>query len=313
MYQRRRPAASAKPRAPRSAPPRALDADERTKILALLDSEDYVDKAPAEIVAVLLSKGEYMCSERTMYRILAAAGQLRARRQALRRPFYAAPELLATAPNQVWSWDVTWLRGPVPGIYFFLYVILDIFSRYIVGWTLAQVESSEVAERLITATYEKEGIEPGQVIIHADRGPVPRSQTLSDLYDRLGVQSSFSRPRVSNDNPYSESYFKTHKYSAGYPDRFSDYDDALGHCRRFMPDYNHNHHHSGIAMLTPSDVHHGRVDEILVTRQQALDAAYAAHPERFVSGPPIVKRLPSAVYINPPKEMKDSSSCSQNS
>jgi putative transposase len=271
-------------------------------VLALLHSDRFIDQAPAPVVTTLLEEGRYVCSERTMYRILAAAGQLKPRRQAARGPKHARPELMATAPNQVWTWDVTWLRGPVPEVFYYLYVILDIFSRYVVGWILAEQESGEIATALVEATYVKEGVSPGQVTLHADRGSVPRGHDVRALCDMLGIDRSFSRPRISDDNPYSEAHFKTFKYMPDYPDRFTSYEEALDYCRRFFPWYNHEHYHSGIAMLTPSDVHHDQIEEIVAIRQRTLDTAYAAHPERFARHP-IAKRPPTTVYINPPLEV----------
>lgn len=303
-YRRRRPARQPKPRRPRQ-PPRALSAAERQEVLDLLHSELFIDKAPEVIVAILLEEGRWVCSARTMYRILNEEGESRERRRQRRHPEYQRPELLATAPNQVWSWDVTWLRGPVKGKYYYLYVVLDIFSRCVVGWTLARRESADIAARLIRATCRKQGIQPDQLTIHADRGAVPKAQDIADLYRTLGIGRSHSRPHVSDDNPYSESQFKTLKYIHDYPDRFASYDDAHAFCVRFMDFYNHEHRHSGIAFLTPADVHYGRTDAVLAAKTTALDAAYAAHPERFVRGRPTPKRPPPVVYINPPPPAVD--------
>ena len=270
-------------------------------MLDLLHSEEFIDTQPEAIVAILLTRGRWLCSARTMYRILAEEGELLDRRRQRRHPEYKRPELMATAPNQAWSWDVTWLRGPTPGVYFYLYVILDIFSRFVVGWTLARREDTDIAMRLVRETCKKQNIKPDQLTIHADRGAVPTAKNLIDLYRELGVQPSHSRPHVSDDNPYSEAQFKTFKYSPGYPDRFPDYEHAHAHCRRFLPWYNHEHRHSGIAFLTPADVHYGRVDAVLAVHAAALHAAFAAHPERFVRGLPTPRRPPAAVYINPPR------------
>jgi transposase InsO family protein len=300
VYRRRRPPSAPRPRRPRR-PGRALSPAERQEVLDLLHSEDFIDKQPEAIVALLLTKGRWICSARTMYRILAEEGELHERRRQRRHPEYKRPELMATAPNQVWSWDVTWLRGPTPGVYFYLYVILDIFSRLVVGWTLARREDTDIAMHLVKETCNKQNIEPDQLNIHADRGAVQTAKNLVDLYRELAVRPSHSRPHVSDDNPYSEAHFKTLKYSPDYPDRFANWDDALAYCRRFFPWYNHEHRHSGIAFLTPADVHYGRVDAVLAVHSAALAAAYAAHPERFVHGLPTPKRPPAAVYINPPR------------
>lgn len=269
-------------------------------MLDLLHSERFIDRAPEAIVATLLEEGRWLCSARTMYRLLAAAGEVRERRRQRRHPEYKRPELLATAPNQVWSWDVTWLRGPVKGRYYFLYVLLDIYSRCVVGWTLARRENAEIAVQLVRETCRKQDIQPDQLTIHADRGAVPTAADLADLYRALGIERSHSRPHVSDDNPYSEAQFKTVKYAPDYPDRFASYDNAHAHCVRFMDFYNHEHRHSGIAFLTPADVHYGRTDAVLAARAATLDAAYAAHPERFVHGRPTPQRPPEVVYINPP-------------
>ena len=266
----------------------------------MLHSERFVDRAPEAIVATLLEEGRWLCSARTMYRLLAEEGEVRERRRQRRHPEYKRPELLATAPNQVWSWDVTWLRGPVKGRYYYLYVLLDIYSRCVVGWTLARRENAELAMRLVRETCHKQNIQPDQLTIHADRGAVPTAADLADLYRALGIERSHSRPHVSDDNPYSEAHFKTVKYAPDYPDRFASYDDAHAHCARFMDFYNHEHRHSGIAFMTPADVHYGRTDAVLAVRASALDAAYDTHPERFVHGRPTPQQPPEVVYINPP-------------
>jgi putative transposase len=269
-------------------------------VLDVLHADRFVDQAPPEIYATLLDEGTYLCSLRTMYRILEARGEVRERRDQLRHPHYTKPELLATAPNQVWSWDITKLLGPAKWTYFYLYVLLDIFSRYVVGWMLAHRESRTLARRLIMETCEKEGIVPGQLTLHADRGTSMTSKPVAHLLADLGVTKTHSRPHVSNDNPFSESQFKTLKYQPGFPDRFLSYEHGHGHCGEFFPWYNYEHHHAGLAYLTPAAVHHGRVGEILAVRQAALDAAFAAHPERFVKRPPQTPRPPEAVWINPP-------------
>jgi putative transposase len=266
-----------------------------------LHSERFVDKAPGEVVATLLDEGVYHCSERTMYRILKGNDEVRERRNQLRHPEYKKPELLATGPNQVWSWDITKLKGPVKWTWFYLYVILDIFSRYVVGWLLARRESAALAKRLIGDSCEKQGIESGQLLIHADRGTSMKSKCLAQFLADLGVTKSHSRPHVSDDNPFSEAQFKTLKYRPEFPDRFGSFEDGLRLCREFFPWYNTEHRHSGIGMLTPEMVHYGLADAVLENRRRVLASAYGAHPERFVKGPPIPRPLPEEVWINPPK------------
>jgi putative transposase len=242
---------------PRPTPPRALSANERRVVLDMLHSERFVDQAPAETYATLLDEGRYLCSIRTMYRLLHEAQEVRERRDQLRHPQYHKPELLATGPNQVWSWDITKLLGPAKWSYFYLYVIMDIFSRYVVGWTLAQRESGQLAQRLIRETCARENIEEGQLTIHADRGTSMTSQTVAQLLATLGVVKSHSRPQVSNDNPFSESQFKTLKYRPEFPQRFASYDHGLTFCREFFPWYNQEHRHWGLGLLTPATVHSG--------------------------------------------------------
>jgi len=279
---------------------RALGEHERERVLGVLHSDRFVDKAPAEVFSALLDERVYLCSVRTMYRILADSQEVRERRNQLRHPTYKKPELLATAPNQVWSWDITKLLGPAKWTYFYLYVILDIFSRCAVGWMVASRESAELAKRLIRETVEKQGILENQLIIHSDRGPSMKSHGVAQLLGSLGVTKSHSRPHVSNDNPFSESQFKTLKYRPDFPDRFGSQEDARSFCQNFFHWYNDEHYHSGIAMLTPAMVHYGLADQVLAKRQQVLDVAYAHHPERFVSKPPSPAQQPNAVWINPP-------------
>jgi putative transposase len=300
FYRRQRPAAPPRPRAARAPSPRALRPDERQAVLDVLHSERFVDQSPAEVHATLLEEQTYHCSPRTMYRILAAADEVRERRDQVRHPTYAKPELVATAPNQIWSWDITKLKGPVAYLYFSLYVILDLFSRYVVGWMVAAAESARLAERLIAATCEKQAIGPHQLTIHADRGAPMRSKLVIDLFTDLGIAASHSRPRVSNDNPFSEAQFRTFKYRPEFPDRFGSIQHARATCRDLFVWYNDAHHHSGLRYLTPADVHYGRAAAILEARHRARLAAYAAHPERFVQGPPRRDTLPPAVWINPP-------------
>jgi putative transposase len=288
------------PSAPRPRPPRALGDDERANVLALLDSDKFMDKAPAQVYAKLLEDGEYLCSTRTMYRVLADAQQVRERRAQRRHPAYVKPQLVATTPNRVWSWDTTKLPGPVKGTYYVLYVILDIFSRYIVGWEVTARESAAVAQKLIAACCEKQRIAPGQLTIHADRGSPMIAKSTAQLYVDLGVAQSHSRPHTSNDNPYSEAGFKTIKYRPEMPERFGSVADARAQMAALLGWYNTAHYHTGLALLTPADVHHGRTIEIVAARQLVLDAAHAHRPERFVRGRPIQKMPPPAAWINPP-------------
>ena len=292
--------------APRKAPPRALSSGERSRVLDALHSERFVDRSPAEAWATLLDEGTYLCSMRTMYRILEAHQEVRERRNQLRHPNYSKPQLLATAPNQVWTWDITKLLGPAKWTYFYLYVIMDIFSRYTVGWMVAQRESASLAERLIEATFEKEAIEPDQLLIHADRGPSMTSKTVAHLMADLGITKSHSRPYTSTDNPFSESQFRTMKYRPGFPDRFGCLSDATAFGQVFFNWYNFEHRHSGIGYLTPAAVHHGLTDTINAERHLALQRAYDANPERFVKGRPRPPAVPSKVWIHPPHDNGDS-------
>jgi putative transposase len=284
----------------RAKPERALSDQEKTEVLEMLDSERFVDSAPGEVYAALLDEGEYLCSVRTMYRVLEEHGQVRERRDQLRHPEYKKPELLATSPNQLWSWDVTKLMGPTKWTYFYLCVILDVFSRYVVGWMVSHRESAALYKRLLDETIEKQGIPPGQLTVHGDRGPTIKAKQVAQLLADLGVTKTHSRPYVSNDNPFSESQFKTMKYRPEFPKRSGSIQDALAFCRDFFAWYNTEHHHCGIAYLTPEQVHYGLAEEILQARQAVLDQAYIRHPERFVNGPPVAPKLPEAVWINPP-------------
>jgi putative transposase len=289
------------PPTPRPAPPRTLTEEERQAVLAVLRSERFVDVAPKAVYATLLDEGRYCCSWRTMYRVLAGAAEVRERRNQLRHPAYTKPELLATGPNQVWSWDITKLLGPVKWTYYYLYVILDIFSRYVVGWMVAERESAALAERLITATCEKQEIPAGQLTIHADRGTAMTAKSVALLLADLGVTRTHSRPHVSDDNPYSEAQFKTLKYHPTFPERFGSVQDARSFCQGFFPWYNTEHRHDALGLLTPAAVHYGRVEEILERRREVLAGAYAAHPERFVRQRPEPLTPPTAAWINPPK------------
>lgn len=280
--------------------PRALSGGERKEVVDLLHSPRFVDHAPAEVVATLLDEGVYQCSERTMYRILAEEKEVRERRDQLRRPIYTKPELLATRPNELWSWDITKLLGPEKWTYFHLYVVLDVFSRYVVGWMIATHESAALAQELFRATCARQGILPGTLTIHADRGTSMTSKPVALLLADLGVIKTHSRPYVSNDNPFSEACFKTLKYRPGFPERFGCIEDARRFCEDFFAWYNREHHHGGLAMLTPHDVHHGHADAKMARRATVLAAAYDAHPERFVRGASVPHAPPREVWINPP-------------
>jgi putative transposase len=283
--------------------PRALSVNERQDVLGVLNSERFWDQGPGEVYAALLDEGRYLCSERTMYRILADNQQVRERRDQIRHPRYQAPELIASGPNEVWSWDITKLLGPAKWTYFYLYVILDIFSRYVVGWMLAYRESAELAKKLIEQTIERQNICPGTLTVHADRGPAMKSQVVAFLLAELGITKTHSRPYVSNDNPYSESQFKTMKYRPEFPERFGSYQDAHRFLTEFFPWYNHEHHHSGLGYLTPYEVHYGLAQKRREQRAVVLKEAYEKNPERFVRGLPKPALLPTAVWINKPKEM----------
>jgi putative transposase len=300
LYRRRRPARSSTPPAPRAPSPRALVPPERQAVLDALHSPRFLDQSPAEVYATLLEEQTYLCSTRTMYRVLAQAREVRERRDQARHPVYTAPELVATRPNQVWSWDITKLKGPIPYLYYSLYVILDLFSRYVVGWMVAAHENAHLARRLIEATCVKQGIGPQQLTIHADRGAPMRSTLVSVLFSDLGIAASHSRPRVSNDNPFSEAQFRTFKYRPEFPDRFGSLEHARGVSHDLFDWYNDAHHHSGLHYLTPAAVHHGRAEQVLADRHQVRLAAYAAHPDRFVNGRPQRHTLAREVWINPP-------------
>jgi putative transposase len=279
----------------------ALSEEERAAVLEQLHSERFVDASPAQVYATLLDEGTYLASERTMYRILAAAGESGERRDQLRHPAYAKPELLATGPNQLWSWDITKLKGPATWSWFYLYVLLDASSRYVTGWLLASRESGVLADRLIAETVAREGV-TGGLTIHADRGPAMTSKPVAYLLADLGITKSHSRPHVSNDNPFSEAQFKTLKYRPDFPSRFGSIEDARAFCRSFFGWYNAEHRHSALGLMTPEMVHRGRAPEVRAARAVVLDTAYAAHPERFVRKRPEPPPLPTAVWINPPKE-----------
>ncbi len=280
--------------------PRALSSEEREAVLDTLHQPCFVDLAVPQVWATLLDQGQYLCSMRTMYRILDAHGEVRERRDQLRHPSYTKPELLATSPNQVWSWDITKLRGPAKWTYFYLYVVLDIFSRYAVGWMVASRESAELAEPLIAEAARKQEIAPGQVTLHSDRGGPMTAKAFALLLADLGITKSLSRPHVSDDNPFSEAHFKTIKYRPDFPVCFGSIEDARAYFVRLFDWYHHRHRHSGIGWMTPADVHSGRAALVRDRRIQVLDAAYRLHPDRFVRRPPVPPALPAAVWINRP-------------
>jgi putative transposase len=286
----------------RASQPRALSEVERKEVLGVLHDPEHVDEAPATVYAKLLDAGVYLCSVPTMYRLLRAEGEVTERRRQASHPPATKPELQATRPNQVWSWDITKLLGPAKWTWFYLYTIIDIYSRYVPGWLLARAERASLAERLLADTIAKQAVARQQLTIHADRGAAMASRPVAFLLADLGVTKSHSRPRCSNDNPYSEAQFKTLKYRPEFPDRFGCYEDALGFCRRFFCWYNEEHRHSGIGFHTPADVHYGRAGQVRAERAVVLDAAYAAHPERFVRKPPAPPELPGVAWINQPTE-----------
>ena len=299
IYRRRNPPARGGS-ATRRPPARALSMEERQAVFKALDSERFADHAPAQVYATLLDEGRYLCSERTMYRLLHARGAVRERRDQLRHPAYARPELLAERPNELWSWDITKLLGPARWSYFYLYVILDVFSRYVVGWTLQYRESAAVAEQLIAQALVQQRVRPGTLTIHADRGSSMTSKPVAFLLSDLGVTKTHSRPYTSTDNPYSEAQFKTMKYRPGFPDRFATIEQARAFCRPFFLWYNQEHRHSGLGLMTPEAVHTERAQALHTHRSAVLAAAHAANPERFVRGVPIPPALPTQVWINPP-------------
>lgn len=300
IYRRRRPPAPRPPR-PRRAPARALSEPEREAVLAELHSERFVDASPAQVYATLLDEGRYLASERTMYRLLAAAhGSVRERRNQLTHPPYAKPELLAERPNELWSWDVTKLKGPAKWTHFHLYAILDVFSRYVVGWTVQERETAAIGKALIAQAVEQQQVEPGTLTVHADRGGPMRSKPVAFLLADLGITKTHSRPYTSTDNPYSEAQFKTLKYRPEFPDRFGSILEARAFCREFFAWYNDEHRHCGIGLMTPAAVHYGRATELYAERARVLAHAYARTPERFVRRPPRPPALPTAAWINKP-------------
>jgi putative transposase len=282
--------------------PRALSEVERKELRAVLNSPEHVDEAPATVYAKLLDEGVYLASVPTMYRVLREHDEVSERRRQATHPAAKKPELLASGPNEVYSWDITKLLGPAKWTYYYLYVILDIFSRYVPGWMLAHAENAKLAEALLADTVTKQNIGHGQLTIHADRGSPMVAKPVAFLLADLGVTKSHSRPHVSNDNPFSESQFRTLKYRPEFPDRFGSHADAHTFCHRFFRWYNHEHRHSGIGFHTAADVHYGRAEAVREKRAIVLNDAYAIHPERFGRHPPQPPALPTAVWINEPEE-----------
>jgi transposase InsO family protein len=297
---RRRLSPSTTTQIPRPPAPLAFSANERQQLLDVLNSDRFADCSPYFIYATLLDEGCYIGSVRTMYRTLEADGQSRERRRQRMHPVYTKPELLATAPNQVWSWDITKLKGPAKWTAFHLYVILDIFSRYVVGWMVAPRETAELAEQLIAETVAKHNILPNTLTLHADRGSSMRSKPVAALLIDLDINKTHSRPYISDDNPFSEAQFKTLKYRPDFPNRFGSVEDARSHCQRFFLWYNESHCHSGIGYMTPNTVHFGQASTVYQTRAKTLETAFIANPKRFKGKCPLPTRLPSAVWINPP-------------
>jgi putative transposase len=297
-YRRQQPPCARPPRRPSA---RALCTEEQTAVLAVLQEPRFADLAPAEVYATLLDEGRYLCSQRTMYRLLAAHQEVRERRNQLRHPRYAPPELLARRPNELWSWDITKLLGPAKWTYFCLYVMLDVFSRYVVGWMVAHRESATLAERFIRETCARQGIGRDHLTIHADRGPAMTSKPVALLLADLGVTKTHARPHVSNDNPFSEAQFKTLKYRPAFPERFGSIQDCRAYCHGFFSWYNTEHRHSSLGLLTPADVHHGLTEQRIAARATVLAAAYVAHPERFPGGLPQPRACPQEVWINRPR------------
>jgi putative transposase len=298
-YAARQPRAPKEPR--RAVPPRALSAAEKAGVRQALNSPRFADQAPREVYATLLDEGTYLCSVASMYRILRENQEVRERRNQLRHPAYAKPRLLATGPNQVWTWDITKLLGPVKWTYFYLYVLLDLFSRFIVGWLIAEQENATLAEHLIAASCARQNIPPDQLRLHSDRGGPMTAKPLALLFADLGVTQSLARPRTPDDNAFSEAQFKTLKYHPTFPGRFGSVLDARAWSQRFFPWYNFEHHHTGLGLMTPAMVHFGLAPEIHRQRQQVLAQAYVVHPERFVKGLPQPPALPEAVWLNPPE------------
>jgi len=290
-----------KDRAPAPPPPRTLTAKEKTTVRETLNSERFADQAPREVYATLLDEGQYLCSVPTIYRILGENQEVRERRNQLRHPAYPKPRLVATAPNQVWTWDIAKLPGPVKWVYFCLYVVLDLFSRFVVGWLIAAQARAALAEQLIADSYARQGLVPGQLSVHSDRGGPMIARPLALLFDDLGITPSLARPRTPDDNPYSEAHFKTVKYHPSFPERFGGLLDARSWGQRLFSWYNYEHHHTALGLMTPAAVYFGQAPALFLGRQRVLEAAYTAHPERFVKGLPKPPALPSEVWINRPE------------
>ncbi len=299
-YAARQPRPTATARKP-PVPPRALSAQERAAVRATLDSERFVDQAPREVYATLLDEGQYLCSIPTMYRVLQAHQEVQERRDQRRHPARPKPTLVVTGPNQGWSWDITKLLGPLAGVYFCLYVLLDLFSRYVVGWTIAEQERASVAEQLITQTCVRQGIARDQLVLHSDRGAPMTAKSMQQLLVDLGIRQSLARPRLPDDNAYSEAQFKTTKYHPTFPGHFDSLPEARLWGQTFFTWYNQAHHHTALGLMTPAAVHTGQAAQLYQQRQTVLTQAYAAHPERFVHGHPQPPALPSEVWLNPPQ------------
>lgn len=301
LYRWQKPVVATPTPKPKPRSPRALSAQEQATVLELLNSERFQDQAPRQVYATLLDEGLYVCHWRSMYRVLAENHQVAERRNQLVHPAVVKPQLVATAPNQVWSWDITKLLGPTKHTFYYLYVILDVYSRLVPGWLLAAKESDELARQLVRETCLKQHIPLGELTLHADRGSAMIAKPLALLLTDLGVTKSHSRPRVSNDNPYSEAQFKTMKYRPDYPEFFASLLEARAWAQGFFQWYNHEHKHSALCLLTPAVVHYGHADAVLRARQKVRQQAFAAHPERFVKGPPTLATLPPEVWINRPQ------------
>lgn len=298
LYRRRNPKPRpAGPRLPRPTPPNALTGEERHEVLEILNSYRFADKAPPQVWATLLDEGLYLCSISTMYRLLRAEDGVRERRAQARHPARTIPELVADGPSQVFTWDITKLKGPGPGVVYDLYVMLDIYSRYVVGWRVEHRESAELAADFIATAVARNGGKPR--VVHADRGTSMTSNDVAALLVELQISRSHSRPKVSNDNPYSEAAFKTIKYCPAFPDRFGSLADARAFCEAFFTYYNHEHRHSGIGLHTPASVHFGTADQVRAQRAATLEAAYAANPRRFHSKP-VPPSIPAKAWINDP-------------
>ena len=304
LYRARQPKVEVRPR---PTPVRALTVEDKVEVRQVLNSERFADLAPRQVYAALLDDEIYLCHWRTMYRILSEHQEVQERRGQLKHPPTSIPRLEATAPRQLWSWDITKLPGPAKWTYYYLYVILDIYSRFAVGWMVAEKESAELAEKLIADTCRQENILPEQLSLHSDRGAAMRAKTVAQLLRDLHIAPSFSRPYTPNDNPYSEAQFKTLKYQPGFPDHFENRQQAWEWTHLFFDWYNYRHYHSALGLLTPATVHFDQVHTVQLQRQKTLDNAYLNHPERFVNGEPVIAKLPASVWINPPKtaEMRE--------